>query len=230
MRVLGIDPSLTNYGWAIHDNSFPVGDPRRCEARGRFQTKAKMEFGVRYTTMRESLRALLQEHRPDRVGIEYPVFSSMYSEGMYGLFLYSCEALRAECMDVVFWSPLQAKAHARDSIDRPKGWKMDKNDMCEAAKLDTGGGRWNHNEADAYLVGRLGARFWEFHAGTLPEGGLTPTETRYFTQVHTYQRGRKAGKTVRKGVIYRESDRFFMWSRLRTAEEIPDAQKKDDPQ
>lgn len=215
MRVLGIDPSLTNYGWAIHDNSFPVGDPRRCEARGRFQTKAKMEFGVRYTTMRESLRALIQDHRPDRVGIEYPVFSSMYSEGMYGLFLYSCEALRAERMDVVFWSPLQAKAHARDTLDRPKGWKMDKVDMVEAAKLDAGPGRWNHNEADAYLVAVLAGRFWGFYDGDIAEGGLTPTESRYFTKVHTFVRGAKAGKTIKKGVIYRESDRFFRWSLLR---------------
>ena len=160
--------------------------------------------------MRESLRALIQEHKPDRVGIEFPVFDNLWSEGMYGLFLYSCEALRAECMDVVFWSPLQAKAHARDTLDRPKGWKM-----------DAAGGRWNHNEADAYLVGVLSGRFWEFYDGTLEEGGLTPTESRYFTKVHTFVRGKKAGKTIKKGVIYRESDRFFTWSRLRT-EEIND--------
>ena len=106
MRVLGVDPSLTNYGWAIHDSLYPVGDCRRCEARGRFQTPAKMEFVARYTAMRDSLRALIQEHKPDKVGLEYPVFSSMYSEGMYGLFLYTCEALREEGMDVVFWSPM----------------------------------------------------------------------------------------------------------------------------
>ena len=225
MLILGLDPSLTNYGWALHDTSAPVGDTKRCPARGRFRTPAKMEFIERYKAQRESLRALIREHRPDRVGIEFPVFDNLWSEGMYGLFLYSCEALRAERMDVVFWSPLQAKAHARDSLDRPKGWKMDKLDMCEAAKLDAGGGRWNHNEADAYLVGRLAGRFWEFHAGTLAEGGLTPTEARYFTKVHTYKRGRKAGKTVRKGVIYRESDRFFMWSQL-TDEESSDAESK----
>jgi hypothetical protein len=138
---------------------------------------------------------------------------------MYGLFLYSCEALRAECMDVVFWSPLQAKAHARDTLDRPKGWKMDKMDMVEAAKQDAGKGRWNHNEADAYLVAVLSGRFWSFYDGTLESGGLTPTESRYFTRVHTYQRGRKAGKTVKTGAIHRDQDRFFMWSRLRGAED-----------
>jgi hypothetical protein len=185
-----------------------------------------MEFITRYMAQRESLRAVIREHRPDRVGIEFPVFDNLWSEGMYGLFLYSCEALRAECMDVVFWSPLQAKAHARDTLDRPKGWKMDKADMCEAAKQDAGGGRWNHNEADAYLVAVLSGRFWDFYDGRLEEGGLTPTEIRYFTKVHTFVRGAKAGKTIKKGVIYRESDRFFRWSRLR-GEEINDGASED---
>lgn len=211
MRVLGIDPSLTAYGWAIHDNSFPVGDPRRCEARGRFSTKSKMEFVLRYMNMRESLRALIREHRPDRVGIEYPIMDALWSEGMYGLFLYSCEALRAERMDVVFWTPLQVKAHARESIDRPKGWQMDKTDMVEAAKADCCA-RMNHNEADAYLVGVLSGRFWNLLAGQVDEGGLTPTEARYFSKVHTYTRGAKQGKTVRTGMIYRENDRYFAWS------------------
>lgn len=219
MLVLGLDPSLTNYGWALHDMAAPVGAPERCVARGLFQTKPKMEFVTRYTFLRDSLRALIQEHKPDRVGVEYPIMNAIYSEGMWGLFLYSCEALRAERQDVVFWSPLQAKAHARDSLDRPPGWKMDKVDMVEAAKADAGGGRWNHNEADAYLVAVLSGRFWSLYDGLINEGDLTPTEKRYFTAVHTYTRGRKAGKTVKKGVIYRESDRFFMWSHLRDEEE-----------
>jgi Holliday junction resolvasome RuvABC endonuclease subunit len=211
MRVLGFDPSLTNYGWAIHDDSFPVGDPRRCEAHGRFQTKAKMEFVTRYTFMRDSLRALIQEHKPDRVGVEYPIMNAMYSEGMWGLFLYSCEALKLEGCDVVFWSPLQVKAHARDSIDRPKGWQMDTPDMVEAAKHDCCA-HMNHNEADAYLVAVLSGRFWRYHSEEIPEGGLTKTESKYFTAVHTYTRGKKAGRTVRRGVIHREDDRFFRWS------------------
>lgn len=219
MRVLGFDPSLTNYGWAIHDDSYPVGDSRRCEASGRFQTKSKMEFVTRYMFMRDSLLALIREHRPDRVGVEYPIMNALYSEGMWGLFLYSCEALRAECMDVVFWTPLQVKAHARDTIDRPKGWTMDKTDMCEAAKADVGSGRWNHNEADAYLVAVLSARFWQFYDGTLIEGGLTLTENRYFNKVHTFVRGSKEGKTIKTGMIHRESDRFFLWSRLRDISE-----------
>ena len=180
MRVLGLDPSLTQFGWAIHDTDALVGTPARCVARGRFRTPAKMTFITRYMFMRESLRAVLQEHKPDRVGIEFPIMDALWSEGMYGLFLYSCEALHAE---------------------------------------------WNHNEADAYLVGVLAARFWDFYDGRLEIGGLTETETRYFTKVHTFVRGAKAGKTIRKGMVYRESDRFFLWSRLRD-EEINDGKSE----
>lgn len=213
MRVLGLDPSLTNFGWALHDTDAPVGDPARCPARGRFCTPSDMEFVDRYLSQRQSLRDLIQRVKPDRVGIEFPIFNDLFSEGMYGLFLYSCEALKLEGMDAVFWTPLQVKARAREIIVRPKGWKMDKPDMVESAKTDTGIGKWNHNEADAYLVGLLSARFWGFHDGIIPETGLSPVEKGYFTNVHTYSRGAKAGKTVKTGMVFREEDRFFQWSK-----------------
>lgn len=195
-------------GWALHDDSAVAGTPERCAGHGRFQTPAKQEFILRYISQRESLRGLVQQHKVTRVGLEFPVFGQMWSEGMYGLFLFVCEALRAEKCDVVFWSPMQVKAHARDTIERPPKWAMEKPDMVEAAAHDVGSGRWNHNEADAYLVGVLSARFWRFLDGDLPVGELTPTETRYFTEVKV----QKAGKAVKKGMIYREDERFFAWS------------------
>jgi hypothetical protein len=212
VRVLGLDPSLTAFGWALHDTEAPVGTPNRCLARGRMKTSPKTEFIDRYVFLRSGLLEVLQTHRPDRVGLEFPIFNAMFSEGAYGVFLYTCEALKSEGCDVVFWTPLQIKAHAREKIDRPKGWKMDKPDMVEAAKADAGGGRWDHNEADAYLCAVLSGRFWNFYDGVLQKDELRYPEDRYFTAVHTYTRGEKAGKTVKRGVIHRESDRFFLWS------------------
>lgn len=174
-----------------------------------------MLFVDRYVAMREAVRTLLRETDPDRVAIESPVFHSLYSEGMYGLFLYTNEALRSERKDVVFFAPEQGKAHAREAIDRPKGWKMLKGDMIEAAKKDTGGkGAWNHNEADAYLIGKLGSRFWEFFGGELGEENLTPVERKFFTEIHTFQRGKRAGQVEHRGLLYREEDRFFLWSKI----------------
>lgn len=172
-----------------------------------------MLYIARYADLRERLRTLIREVRPDRMGIEFPVFGSDYSEGLYGLFLYCSEAIHDERVDVVFWSPLQIKAHARDLLGRPKSWMMMKPDMVEAAKLDTGGvGSWNHNEADAYLCAHLSARFWSFHAGTLTKEALTPTEQRYFLEVKKYVRGKRAGTEKQKGLMFREDERFFRWS------------------
>lgn len=213
--MLGLDPSLTNFGWALHNDSAVVGTPQRCIAHGRFQTPGSQEFILRYVSQRNSLRALIQKYGVTRVGLEFPVFDQLWSEGMYGLFLFVCEALREEKCDVVFWTPMQVKAHAREHfVDengapcRPLKWKMEKPDMVEAAAHDVGGKSWNHNEADAYLVGVLGARFWKFLDGDLPAGDLTETETRYFTEVKVP----KVGKTIKKGLIYRENERFFAWS------------------
>ena len=222
MRVLGLDPSLTNFGWAVHNDS--ATGVARCEARGRFQTYSKTLFLDRYVDLRERLFSLVKEHKPDAVGIEYPVFGDLWSEGMYGLFLYSCEALKAAKMDVVFFSPGQIKSVSRDLLERPKGWRMVKADMCEAAKLDTGGkGRWNHNEADAYLCARHAARFWGVQKGLTSVDQLSPKELKQFNLIHTFVRGKKAGRTVKRGILHRADERFFLWSS--TGE--TDAKEKD---
>lgn len=215
MKLIGFDPSLSNYGWALHDSE-GVG-PNRCIDRGRFQTSSKELFVDRYCEMRENVRSLVERlgivHGVTRVGLEFPIFGQMWSEGMYGLFLYTCEALRAAQVDVVFFSPGQIKVHAAELLHRPKGWKMLKPDMVEAAKADTGGkGIWNHNEADAYGVAKTAARFWQFHDGLLQLSDLTGTETKQFSEIKTYTRGKKAGKTVERGILFREDERFFRWS------------------
>lgn len=215
MKILGLDPSLTNFGWALHDTE--ATEKARCIQRGRFQTSNKLLYISRYTQMRDSVRQLIQQTEPDAMGIEFPVFGNLYSEGMYGLFLFVSEAIFLEKKDVVFWSPLQVKAHAREFLARPKGWKMEKPDMVETAKLDTGGkGSWNHNEADAYLVAKLSGVFWKYQAGLLTEKDLSESERKFLLDVKTHLRGKKEGQTELKGITFREDERFFMWSREET--------------
>lgn len=209
MRILGLDPSLTNFGWAVHDTE--AEGKSRCLARGRLQTAASTLYLARYQEQRAGLRSLIREHKPDKMGIEFPVFGDLYSEGMYGLFLFCSEAIYEECQDVVFWSPLQIKAHAREGLKRPPGWVMGKPDMVEAAQVDCGA-RMNHNEADAYLCSRLAGRFWKFLGGEIAEADLTPTELKYFCEVKKYTKGKKAGKEEQKGLLFREDERFFRWS------------------
>jgi len=213
MRILGLDPSLTAFGWALHDTE--AKGVKRCICRGRFQTK-KRQFPddiSRYLHLRDCLDALIEELEPDAMGIEHPVFNEDYSEGMYGLFLFCLESIRGHRQDVIFFAPPQVKAFAKEIRGLPRSWKMSKSDMVDAAKDDTGGkGKWDHNEADAYHVAQAAGRFWELYANLITDDELTPVEARTFTKIHTYTRGKKAGKTELKGILHRESERFFLWS------------------
>jgi len=180
----------------------------------------------RLVYLKGQVRSVIRDHLPDKVGIESPTYGAVRSETMVALFTHALEGIKTEQMDVVFFAPDQIKAEARLFLGRPDGsgddpkWEMLKGDMIEAAREDAGGGRWSGDEADAYWVARCAGRFWKFIDGSLfpfdqkiREADLTSVERHQFLKTHTYVRGKKAGKTERKGLIYREGDRFFRWSK-----------------
>lgn len=213
MLVLGLDPSLRNYGWALHQTEST--GKARCVERGRFQAQAKRFADEidRYVYLRSELLALLSRCGTSRIGIEHPIYGESQSEGMYALFMFSLEALKASRCDVVFFAPPQVKSLAREILGRAKTWKMEKTEMVESAKKDTGGkGTWDHNEADAYLIGRAAARFWQLYDGEIHEEDLSPVERFTFLEIHQFVRGKMAGRTEIKGILHRESERFFRWS------------------
>ena len=213
--ILGLDPSLRNFGWVLMEDDGSFLD------KGMMSTEASMVFVTRYIFLRDGLRQVVQKVRADypdktlRVGIESPIFNDLYSEGMYGLFLYSNEALMLEGCDTVYLTPNQVKAHAHDFLNRPKGWKMLKADMVEGAKQATegqGATKWNHHQADAYWVGRIAGRFWQLIEGKIERTDLSELEKKHFTDFEKYIVGKKAGMVKRKGITYKENDRFFRWS------------------
>lgn len=215
--ILGLDPSLRNFGWVLMEDNGVFLD------KGMMGTTADMMFVNRYIYLREGLREVVQKVRADypdktlRVGIESPIFNDLYSEGMYGLFLYSNEALMLERVDTVYLSPNQVKAHASAFLDRPKGWKMQKGDMVEAAKQATegqGAKKWNHHQADAYWVGRTSGRFWQLLYGEIEDHDLTELERKHFISLEKYLKGKKAGRIKRMGLSHKENDRYFRWSDL----------------
>ena len=212
MKVLGLDPSLTSFGWCYVDTS-KEGKDRLIE-KGVFKTTTKQVFVDRYVFLRTELSKLIKRLNPDKIGQESSVFNATQSEAMYAVFINTCEAVRECSKDLVLLTPSQVKGHARLVLERPKGWKMEKADMVEAARQETGGkGRWKHDEADAYWIATIAGRFWKYQAGQLPDIDLTDVERHQFARQHTFTRGKKAGQTERTGLIFRGGDRFFQWSK-----------------
>jgi Holliday junction resolvasome RuvABC endonuclease subunit len=204
MLVLGLDPSLTNYGWCLTD----FEAPSVVVARGRWKTTSDMLFISRYTTLRDEISQKCMEYPEVRyVGIESPPFGEIFSEGLYGLFLYAVEALWKAKRDVFFWDPSTVKSRAKEIIGRDKG-KMFKSDMMEAAKILTEEKKWNNDEADALHVAHLTYRFIAFHTNKIKESELTEREQWIFSGVKV---NKKTGDVTKRGMQFRENDRFFLF-------------------
>lgn len=182
-----------------------------CRGRGEFKTTTASVFIDRYTFLREQTRELLQKHPDAYVSAEYSVFGETYSEGMFGVYLYLCEALRMERRRVVFWSPLHLKAQARVHLGRPPKWKMTKPDMIEAAKLRSNQKSpvWSEHQADAFWAAHTGLTFWRFYQGDLVEDELTTLDREQLIDIRTDQHG----ATKFCGTFFKEGKRYFLWDR-----------------
>lgn len=212
MIVLGLDPSLTGFGWVIHNSA--VTGTARVFARGRWSTSPRTIWVKRYMDLREELRQVLDRYLLiEAVGVESPAFGEQWSPGAYALFSMVNEAIYERRKDVVYFDPLTVKMLAKEDPGIRKG-KMFKSDMIEIAKSDTGIAKWSSDEADAYIVAKSTARFWLLLRGELQVEDLTPAEHHAFARVHTFKRGKRAGETVEKGAMFKENQRFFRFSQV----------------
>lgn len=215
MITLGLDPSLTGFGWCIHNSS--VVGKGRVFAKGRWETSSKTMWVKRNCDLREQVAALLDRYVfVEAVGVESPTQGEIWSADAHALFLVVNEAIWSRRKDVVHFDPLTLKMLVKEDPTIRRG-KMFKSDMIDAAKADTGVGRWNSDEADAYHVARYAGRFWALFNGTIVEEDLTPSEQRAFTKIHTFVRGNRAGQTVKQGAIFKEDQRFFRFSQWETS-------------
>lgn len=196
MLSLGLDPSLTGFGWCVHDSN--AQGKLRVVAKGRFQTKPSQFFVARYLQLRDQVGSVLAKYRVDCVGVESPIFGETWSEGAYALFLYVNEAIYAHRRDVVHFDPLTVKFLAKEDPTFRKG-KMFKADMINLAKADTGVARWSNDEADAYHIARFASRFFSLLRGEITPEVLLPTEHTKFL-------------TPGIGTIHNKNKRFFLFS------------------
>jgi crossover junction endodeoxyribonuclease RuvC len=71
-RVLGIDPGVSETGWAILEAAPP--SPAKLLASGLIKTHPTTEFPERLRLIHQALTAILAEHAPDSVAIEEMFF------------------------------------------------------------------------------------------------------------------------------------------------------------
>jgi crossover junction endodeoxyribonuclease RuvC len=71
VRVLGVDPGTRVVGWGVVDRR---GNALRAAAWGVLRAPASLPVPERLRLLHEGLRALLEEHRPDRVAVEEAFF------------------------------------------------------------------------------------------------------------------------------------------------------------
>lgn len=207
MLIFGFDPSLTNFGWVLCETrTAPAED--RIIAKGRFHTSSKQEEVDRFTDLRESLTGLLSEYpHVTRVATETPYFGDTYSEGLYALFIQVQQVVKESARDIVFLAPSQVHAFGRALLNRPSWWKWGKADSIETAKTFTDEKQFSNDEADAYLVAKMGSHFWDVLDGNMSVEELTDYERRAFTKVVN----KRSGEVERPGLTYKEGSRFFRW-------------------
>jgi Holliday junction resolvasome RuvABC endonuclease subunit len=217
MRILGLDPSLNSYGWAVFDSEAEKPSERRVISGHEGTLKSTVPV-ARFIHFRALVWDLLRRFKVDGVGLESPAYDGgPFSETHFGLMMFSLEAIFDYRKDCVMFDPATLKYLVK------KG-SADKFDMQRFVQLDTmNPDQINADEADAYCAAHSAARFFSLRDGMIEPDELTEHERRVFLE-----RGKKikrGDKTITKRTahIFRENSRYFAFSRVpRGSVSLPD--------
>jgi Holliday junction resolvasome RuvABC endonuclease subunit len=134
MITLGLDPSLTSYGWVVYDSTKRGVD--KVIDRGRWKTDTSEFEIVRYLAIRENLRACVRRYGIRRAGMETPPVGSVSwnQERLYALFIYNMEVMFTEKVDVVLFAPTQLTLLAKQVGAGVEKRSWDKAEMVWTAR------------------------------------------------------------------------------------------------
>lgn len=213
MLVLGLDPSLSAYGWAVHRPNASGLDRRM--ASGHEGTIPSMVPVVRFMHFRAMVAGLLDRFKPDFIGIESPAYQAgPFQRIHFGLMMYSIEAIFERRRDCVLFDPATLKLLAKEDTKLRKG-PMTKLDMQRRVQVDTmDPSVIDNNEADAYIVARSAARFFLMQSGAIPPKDLTPSERSVFVTRSRKVKTLKGTITKRVAHTFRENSRWFSFSKI----------------
>ena len=212
MALAGFDPSLTHFGWVILDE----------KKEGR---ESLLDYGVfktvpsdglliqRIIRQRERVRKMLVGKGVSFVSMEAPYFSDFSTELLFALNQHIHEVFLDLGIFVIYIQPITLKKLSVPGIN-PQD--VTKNHMVHQAKTELGmqGKRLSEHVADAYFAGKVGRRFYQWHfLKQLKDIDLNENEQNLFCGKHTFVKGVKKDLTEYTGIIYRENDQFFDYSK-----------------
>lgn len=213
MISLGLDPSLTSYGWALH-NSEETGK-KRLISSGHDGTPSTTVPVVRFIQFRNLVKKIIsKEPNVEIIGIESPAYSGGPFQSIhFGLMMYAFEACFEERKDIVLFDPSTLKFLAKEK--KLNKTKMEKFDMQRYVQLDTLNSKSiDNNEADAYIVAKFASRFLKFKRGEIQPTDLTENERSVFLERKKKVKTLSGSKIKRIGHIFRENSRFYEFSRI----------------
>ena len=209
MRALGLDPSLSAFGWCVYDSAAELR-PRRLVASGHEGTLSDLVPVARFIHARSMVESLLRRFDVDVVGIETPAFDGgPFTTTHYGLMMFAMEPIFERRKDCVLFDPTTLKLVSTGKSAASKA------DMQKAVQIDRMSTEMvQSDESDAYHVAKSAARFLMLWKGELTPEALTEHEQRVFLK--RVKKPTKASRApVRKMAhVFRQNSRFFEYSRV----------------
>lgn len=226
MPILGVDPSLTHTGWVLFDEN-KTGKDAVLQI-GVFQTEKKDGlYANRLVTQRERIRLLLESNNIKFVTMEAPLLETQSTEILYALHQFFHEVFLDLKIYLVYLQPSTVKKYAYPDMN-PND--VSKAFMSHAAKkeLDRLGRRFSEHAADAYFIGKIGLKYYQWlFMKKFTDDQLSDAERALFCGKHTFVKGVKKGFTEYTGIIYRENERFYDYTKQQKTSQMIAKEIKD---
>jgi hypothetical protein len=224
--IVGFDPSITHYGWVLldetkilqpnfpHKGSGTVSEGVLLVDSGTFKTDPSTGLLVqRLILQRERVKKLLIDNSIRFVTMEAPLWHAMSTELLFALNQFIHEVFLNLNIFVLYVQPYGLKKAACPNMN-PRD--VTKNHVTDAAKSELGlhGRRFSEHLADAYFVGKIGCVFYNWYfTKKIHDNDLSPYLRDLFMGKHVYTKGKKKGITEYTGIIYKENEQFFDYSK-----------------
>lgn len=219
--VLGLDLSLRKAGFCVIDPSTWVpgksGTPNMIDS-GRLTTTVLDGFDtLRLMKQQKQVRALIEKYNVKLICVEQFYFDDGESELLFALHQF---------IRVVFFEAGVTVIALGNGVLKHLAWpvlnntiqSVEKPQMMARAKevLGIRGKGMVDDVADAFWAMYAAVHFYHWHVSKkLKDKDLGEYLLKVFAGKHTYTRGEKKGTTEYTGVIYRENELFFDYTKIK---------------